>query len=76
MTWSIPIGSVVFIALFIYLAAASEAHAAQLRQVSRGMLVSDAMITRVESLSPQSRVRMRWNARSPPRSTVPGRGRQ
>ena len=46
----------VFIALFIYLAAASEAHAAQLRQVSRGMLVSDAMITRFESLSPQSRV--------------------
>ena len=46
----------VFIALFVYLAAASEAHAAQLRQVSRGMLVSDAMITRFESLSPQSRV--------------------
>ena len=46
----------VFIALFVYLAAASEAHAAQLRQVSRGMLVSDAMITRFENLSPQSRV--------------------
>jgi hypothetical protein len=39
----------VFIALFVYLAAASEAHAAQMRQVSRGMIVSDAMITKFES---------------------------
>jgi stage IV sporulation protein FB len=46
----------VFIALFVYLAAASEAHAAQMRQVSRGMMVSDAMITKFESLSPDSRV--------------------
>jgi Zn-dependent protease/CBS domain-containing protein len=46
----------VFIALFVYLAASSEAHAAQMRQVSRGMMVADAMITRFESLSPQSRV--------------------
>jgi CBS domain-containing protein len=46
----------VFIALFVYLAAASEAHAAQMRQVSRGMIVSDAMITTFESLSPDSRV--------------------
>jgi Zn-dependent protease/CBS domain-containing protein len=46
----------VFIALFVYLAAFSEAHAAQMRQVSRGMMVADAMITRFESLSPQSRV--------------------
>jgi stage IV sporulation protein FB len=46
----------VFIALFVYLAAASEAHAAQIRQVSRGMIVSDAMITKFESLSPESRV--------------------
>ena len=46
----------VFIALFVYLAAASEAHAAQMRQVSRGMIVSDAMITKFESLSPDSRV--------------------
>jgi Zn-dependent protease/CBS domain-containing protein len=46
----------VFVALFVYLAAASEAHAAQMRQVSRGMIVSDAMVTRFESLSPQSRV--------------------
>jgi hypothetical protein len=46
----------VFIALFVYLAAAAEAHAAQMRQVSRGMIVSDAMITKFESLSPDSRV--------------------
>jgi stage IV sporulation protein FB len=46
----------VFIALFVYLAAASEAHAAQMRQVSRGMMVSDARITKFESLWPDSRV--------------------
>jgi CBS domain-containing protein len=46
----------VFIALFVYLAAASEAHAAQMRQVSRGLIVADAMITRFESLAPDSRV--------------------
>ncbi|HEX6143969.1 MAG TPA: site-2 protease family protein, partial [Geminicoccaceae bacterium] len=45
-----------FIALFVYLAAASEGHAAQIRQVSRGMMVADAMITRFESLSPGSSV--------------------
>lgn len=44
----------VFIALFVYLAASSEAHATQMRQVSRGMLVADAMITKFESLSPAS----------------------
>jgi stage IV sporulation protein FB len=46
----------VFIALFVYLAAASEAHTAQMRQVSRGMIVSDAMITKLESWAPDSRV--------------------
>ena len=46
----------IFIALFVYLGAASEAHAAQMRQVSRGMIVSDAMIRRFESLAPGSRV--------------------
>ena len=44
----------IFIALFVYLAAASEAHAVQLREVSRGMIAGDAMITRFESLSPSS----------------------
>ncbi len=46
----------VFIALFVYLAAASEAHAAQMRQVSRGLIVADAMITRFDGLAPDSRV--------------------
>jgi Zn-dependent protease/CBS domain-containing protein len=43
-----------FIALFVYLAASSEAHAVQLREVSRGVIAGDAMITHFESLSPGS----------------------
>ena len=46
----------IFIAVFVYLGAASESHAVQMRQVSRGMLVSDGMITEFESLSPNSQV--------------------
>jgi stage IV sporulation protein FB len=46
----------VFIALFVYMAASSEAHAAQMRQVSRGVMVDDAMVTRFEALGPESRV--------------------
>jgi stage IV sporulation protein FB len=46
----------IFIAVFVYLGAASEAHAVQMRQVSRGVLVSDAMITQFETLTPSSRV--------------------
>lgn len=46
----------VFIALFVYLAATSEAHAAQMRDVSRAMIVDDAMVTRFEVLTPASRV--------------------
>lgn len=45
-----------FIALFVYLGASSEGHAVQMRQVTRGMLAADAMVTRFESLSPASRV--------------------
>ncbi|UEM03878.1 site-2 protease family protein [Skermanella rosea] len=43
-----------FIALFVYLAASSEAHAVQIREVSRGVMAGDAMITQFESLSPAS----------------------
>jgi Zn-dependent protease/CBS domain-containing protein len=43
-----------FVALFVYLAASSEAHATQMRQVSHGLLAGDAMVTRFESLPPQS----------------------
>lgn len=46
----------VFIALFVYLAASAESHAAQMRQVSQGVMASDAMITKFESLSPASTV--------------------
>ncbi|MBV8092118.1 MAG: site-2 protease family protein [Acetobacteraceae bacterium] len=45
-----------FIALFVWLGAASEAHVAQIRQISRGLIVADAMITQFESLSPAARV--------------------
>jgi stage IV sporulation protein FB len=46
----------IFIALFVYLAASSEAHAIQLREASRGVLAQDAMITRFERLGPDSTV--------------------
>jgi Zn-dependent protease/CBS domain-containing protein len=47
----------VIIAIFVFLAAAGEAGHEQLRQVARSALVADAMITKFESLGPQSRVR-------------------
>ena len=45
-----------FIALFVYLGATAEAHAAQMRDVSRGLLARDAMVSRFETLSPTSRI--------------------
>jgi stage IV sporulation protein FB len=45
-----------FIALFVYLGAAAEAHSVQMRQVARSMLAADAMITDFERLSPTSAV--------------------
>jgi Zn-dependent protease/CBS domain-containing protein len=46
----------IFIALFVWLGAGAEAHQAQLRQVSRGLLAGDAMVTRFEALSPAATV--------------------
>ena len=46
----------VVIAIFVVLAASGEAGHAQLREVSRGALVADAMITKFESLGPQATV--------------------
>jgi stage IV sporulation protein FB len=44
----------IFIAIFVYLAASSEAHMVALRAASRGVPVSHAMVTHFETLSPQS----------------------
>jgi len=46
----------IFIALFVYMGAAAEASAAQMRDASRGMIASDAAVTRFEGLSPTSTV--------------------
>jgi stage IV sporulation protein FB len=45
-----------FVALFIYLAAAAESHAAQMRQVAQGVMNADAMVTYFERLGRASRV--------------------
>ncbi len=44
----------IFIAIFVYLAASSEAHMVALRAVSRGVPVSYAMMTHFETLVPQA----------------------
>ncbi len=46
----------IFIAIFVYLAAASEAHMVALRAVSRGVPVSYAMMTQFATLAPQAHV--------------------
>jgi Zn-dependent protease/CBS domain-containing protein len=45
-----------FIAIFVYLAAASEAHSVALRAMSRGVPVSMAMMTQYATLTPQAHV--------------------
>jgi Zn-dependent protease/CBS domain-containing protein len=44
----------IFIAIFVYLAAASESHMVALRAVSRGVPVSYAMMTHFETLAPDA----------------------
>jgi CBS domain-containing protein len=46
----------IFIAIFVYLAASSEAHMVSLRAVSRGVPVTHAMVTQFATLSPQAHV--------------------
>jgi stage IV sporulation protein FB len=46
----------IFIAIFVYLAAASEAHMVALRAVSRGVPVSHAMMTQFATLSPEAHI--------------------
>jgi stage IV sporulation protein FB len=46
----------IFIAIFVYLAAAGEAHSVALRAVSRGVPVSTAMMTQYATLTPEAHV--------------------
>ncbi|HET6467997.1 MAG TPA: site-2 protease family protein [Geminicoccaceae bacterium] len=46
----------IFIAIFVYMAATSESHAVQMREATRGMRVADAMITHFERLHAHSTV--------------------
>jgi stage IV sporulation protein FB len=46
----------IFIAIFVYLAATAEAQMVGLQDVSRNVGVADAMITRFESLGPQATI--------------------
>ncbi|MBS7537637.1 site-2 protease family protein [Ancylobacter lacus] len=46
----------IIIAVFVFLAASGEAGHVQMRQVARGMLVQDAMITHFETLGPTASV--------------------
>lgn len=46
----------VFVALFVWLGAGAESHAVQLRELSRGMVAADAMVTRFETLHTTARI--------------------
>jgi stage IV sporulation protein FB len=46
----------IFIAIFVYLAASSESHMVSLRAVSRGVPVSHAMMTQFATLTPEAHV--------------------
>jgi stage IV sporulation protein FB len=46
----------IFIAIFVYLAAASEAHLVAMRAMSRGVPVTNAMMTQFAKLTPQAHV--------------------
>lgn len=46
-----------FVALFVYMGAASEASAVQLREAGQRMIASDAAVTRFDALSPGSTVK-------------------
>ena len=46
----------IFIAIFVYLAASSEAHLVALRAMSQGVPVSAAMVTQFATLTPQAHV--------------------
>ena len=46
----------IFIAIFVYLAASSEAHMVALRAASRGVPVSHAMVTQFATLPPQAHI--------------------
>jgi stage IV sporulation protein FB len=46
----------VFIAIFVFLAATAEAHSVGLQDVSRSLAVKDAMITHFETLGPQATI--------------------
>jgi CBS domain-containing protein len=46
----------VFVALFVWLGAGAESQAVQMRELSRGMMAADAMVTRFETLHSTARI--------------------
>jgi Zn-dependent protease/CBS domain-containing protein len=46
----------IFVAIFVYIAAAAEAQQTQLADITRSMAMREAMITKYEALGPQSRL--------------------